>query len=248
MNRILKIALIVVLVALLLGALGFVGWGLTPQSATADGVAAVNSDSQVKVETSPWYSFRPTTGQPTTGLIIYPGGHVDPRAYAPLAKAIAEQGYFVAITPMPLALAFLDGNQAAEVIKANPDIKHWAIAGHSLGGVAAASFAKNNPDKIKGLALWASYPQDADNLSNTGLNVHSIYGTADGLSTGAKIDASRKLLPADTEFVAIQGGNHGQFGSYGIQSGDGTATISREEQQKQIAEATVKLLNEITNQ
>jgi len=42
--------------------------------------------------------------------------------------------------------------------------------------------------------------------------------------------------------VAIEGGNHAQFGWYGPQAGDNPATISREAQQEQIIEATVELL------
>ena len=37
-------------------------------------------------------------------------------------------------------------------------------------------------------------------------------------------------MPANfTEFI-IEGGNHGQFGSYGLQEGDGAATITPEQQ------------------
>ena len=70
----------------------------------------------------------------------------------------------------------------------------------------------------------------------------SIYGTRDGLTTGDKIEASRPLLPPDTAWVAIEGGNHAQFGWYGPQSGDNPATISREDQQAQIVAATLALL------
>jgi len=73
----------------------------------------------------------------------------------------------------------------------------------------------------------------------------SIYGTLDGLSTGDKIDASRPLLPGDTRWVPIEGGNHAQFGDYGLQSGDGSATIPASEQQARAAEATVRVLKAI---
>jgi hypothetical protein len=68
---------------------------------------------------------------------------------------------------------------------------------------------------------------------------------SDGLATEDKIAASRPLLPAATRWVAIEGGNHAQFGWYGPQSGDGTATISREEQQRQIVAATLELLSSL---
>ena len=33
-------------------------------------------------------------------------------------------------------------------------------------------------------------------------------------------------LPADAQFVVIEGGNHSQFGNYGLQPGDNEATIT----------------------
>ena len=93
--------------------------------------------------------------------------------------------------------------------------------------------------------LWAAYPASNDVLSTSRLKVVSIYGSLDGLATREKIDASRMLLPADTTWVAIQGGNHAQFGWYGAQSGDNAATISCQDQQTQIIQATVTLLESI---
>jgi hypothetical protein len=43
----------------------------------------------------------------------------------------------------------------------------------------------------------------------------------------------------------IQGGNHAQFGNYGLQRGDGTATISAADQQVQAADLTVRLLRAV---
>ena len=65
------------------------------------------------------------------------------------------------------------------------------------------------------------------------------------LATPAKIEASRPLLPAATTWVVIQGGDHAQFGWYGPQSGDNPATISREDQQAQAAEAVLSLLKSV---
>jgi hypothetical protein len=47
------------------------------------------------------------------------------------------------------------------------------------------------------------------------------------------------------EFVVIQGGNHAQFGDYGVQPGDHEATISRVDQQKQVVEVTAQFLKEL---
>jgi len=186
--------------------------------------------------------FRPVVQQPSAGLVFYPGGRVDYRAYAPAAQAIAAQGYLVVIPSMPLNLAVLAAGRAGEVIPAFPEVQHWAVGGHSLGGAMAANYAHKQSDKVQGLVLWAAYPAGGDDLSSYKLQVVSIFGTRDGLATGAKIKASRPLLPAGTRWVAVEGGNHGQFGWYGAQPGDQEATISREEQQAQVVAATVELL------
>jgi hypothetical protein len=56
-------------------------------------------------------------------------------------------------------------------------------------------------------------------------------------------DASRALLPADTTWVVIEGGNHAQFGDYGFQPGDNAAVISAVDQQALIVEATIAFLS-----
>jgi len=236
---------LLLLIPVLLAA-SFVVWANNAPSPMPEAVAALQSDAQVQVETQPWLVFKPSSGQPTTGLIFYPGGKVDPRSYAPAAHALAAQGYLVVIPPMPLNLAVFAPGKAAEVMAAYPDIQNWAVGGHSLGGSMAANFARKHPELVKGLVFWASYPASSDNLSKENLKVASVYGTQDGLATKDKIDASRPLLPAGTQWVAIEGGNHGQFGWYGSQGGDNAASISREVQQQQAIAATLALLQEIS--
>lgn len=222
--------------------IGFVIWGYTPAKPMPEAFTALQSNPPVIITSGKWLTFQPADGQITTGFIIYPGGHVDYRAYAPAARAIALQGYLVVIVPMPLNLAVFSPGAAAAVIAAYPGILHWAVGGHSLGGSMAANFAKTHPGAVQGLVLWASYPASSDDLTLSRLKVLSISGTLDGLSTPAKIKASHTLLPADTTFFAIQGGDHAQFGWYGLQPGDNPAGISREIQQVQIVQATVDFL------
>ena len=221
---------------------GFVIWASTGPAPMPEALAALDSDDQVMVEADPWLTFEPVGESSRTGLILYPGGRVDPRAYAPTARAIAEGGYLAVIVPMPLDLAVFGAGRAADVMAAYPEIEDWAVGGHSLGGSMSGRFALEHPEVVDGLVLWASYPASSDDLSGHDLAVASIYGTLDGVATQDQIDASRPLLPGDTAWVAIEGGNHAQFGWYGPQSGDNPATISREEQQRQIVEATVDLL------
>jgi len=247
MNRTFKKWWWLLLLIPVLGLSGFVLWANTTPAPMPEAQAALQSDAQVEVETQPWLVFRPADKAPTTGLIFYPGGRVDPSSYAPAARAIAAEGYLVVIPSMPLNLAVMAPGTASEVMTAFPEIDQWAVGGHSLGGSMAANFAKKHPEAVDGLVLWASYPASSDNLSSSAVKVTSIFGTRDGLATGEKIEASRPLLPADTTWVAIEGGDHAQFGWYGPQSGDNPATISREEQQQQTIKATLQLLDKIQN-
>ena len=208
-------------------------------------LAAMQSTEAVEVSDGEWLVFTPKQSTPDTGFIFYPGGLVDPRAYAPYAQDIAAQGYLVVIVPMPLNLAVFGSNKATDVIAAYPEIENWVVGGHSLGGTMAARFAYQNPDSVDGLALWASYPADGNDLRQSNLQVTSIYGTRDGLVTSDNIESSRSLLPADSNFVAIEGGNHAQFGWYGPQDGDLPATINHLDQQAQTVAATVEVLNGI---
>lgn len=220
-------------------------------SATAEALAALESDEQVTVLEENWLIFTPNVTTPTTGFIVYPGGLVDPRAYAPLARGIAAEGYVVVIVPMPLNLAVFNLNAADEVLADArfASVTHWAIGGHSLGGAMASAYVYGAPGAMGGLALWASYPAENNNLAGqTGLTAVSIFGTQDGLLESGVIDNSRALLPADTVFVSIEGGNHAQFGWYGAQEGDLPATIAHAEQQALTVSATAEMLGALTSQ
>lgn len=218
-----------------------------------DATEAMTTDARVQVDASRWLLFRPLPRPPgstrlgppgtPTGFIFYPGGGVDPVAYAPLARAIAGAGHPVIIVPVTLRLAFFNIDAASPVFAMFPEIKRWAIGGHSLGGVAASWYARANPDRISGLILWAAYTDADHSLAAATIPVLSISGTLDGNVTPAKIIAGRLLLPVSTRYLAIEGGNHNQFGSYRFQANDGTPTISRTEQQRQVVDATVAFLD-----
>ena len=228
--------------ALALLALGFVIWASDSLQPMPEALAALESDDQVQVLTEPWLEFRPLNGAPTEGVIFYPGGKVDPRSYAPAMHEIAAQGYLAVIVPMPLNLAIFAPGEASQVMTAYPEIEQWAIGGHSLGGAMTANFVKNNPTLAEGLFFWAAYPGSSDDLSQQEISVVSVSGSLDGLATPDKIEASRPLLPADTIWTAIAGGNHAQFGWYGDQPGDNPAEISREEQQQIAVQAVLDLI------
>ena len=241
--KIIKRILLVLLVVVALAGIGFVIWAETPLGPEPEALAALESDSQVTVTIDDYITFEPTDVQPTTGFILYPGGHVDYRSYAAPLHELAAQGYLVILVPVRLNLAFFEINAAQAPIEAHPEIEHWVVGGHSLGGVASAMFAKDNPE-IDGLIFWASYPAD-DSFKNSDINVVSIYGTND-MAGVEKFEETKSLLPQDTQFIVIDGGNHAQFGDYGTQPGDNPATISSTEQQKQVMEASVNFLRELS--
>jgi hypothetical protein len=219
--------------------LGFLIWAATPSRPMPEAMSALQSDAHVSVEQQNWLEFSPTGLSPKTGFIFYPGGHVDARAYAPASRSIAEAGFLVVIVRMPLNLAVLNPSAASDVMAAYPGISTWVVGGHSLGGAMAANFVFNHPSTVDGLILWAAYPASSNNLSTLPLRVVSISSDLDGLSTVEKIAATRQLLPEDTSFIVIEGGNHAQFGWYGEQPGDSRATITRQEQQLQLNQASL---------
>ena len=215
----------------------------TPQPELPEAAAAQTSTSEVAFELEGGrLVFRPTAQPPSVGLILYPGGKVSAGAYAPLARAIAAEGYLVEIVPMPLNLAVLGIDRAAAVIEAHPEIARWAIGGHSLGGAMAAQYAAND-ERIDALALWAAF--SATDLSDRDLHVLVAYGSLDTGAAGFVSDERLANLPPTGTIEVIEGGNHEQMGWYTGQPNDPPATIARPEQQERVIEATVKLLRSL---
>jgi pimeloyl-ACP methyl ester carboxylesterase len=243
MKKILRTIGLGLIIALLLGVFGFLVWASTPARPEA---AAIESLASARVdEDHNWLVFTPGDADSAAGLVLYPGGRVDYRAYAPHAKAVAEGGFTVVIVPMPLNFAFLGVNRAADVIADFPEIETWAVGGHSLGGAMAAEFSKSNPSLVDGLVLWASYPADNTDFSDSELPVLSIFGSNDQVASLEEIEDSRNRLPEETQYIQIDGGNHAGFGWYGVQNGDGSLEISKADQQNQIAAATKNFLQNL---
>lgn len=170
-----------------------------------------------------------------TGIIIYPGGRVTADAYIPLVKEFNDEGYLTTIVNMPLNLAVLSPMKGEIVIQDFPEIKEWIVVGHSLGGSMAARFALEY-DSISGLVFLASYPEESLNFSKKDLEVISIVGSNDGVVNKDKIEETKAVLPNDTKYFEIEGGNHAGFGSYGEQEGDNVADISNTSQIRQTVE------------
>lgn len=219
-------------------------WEISAYDPSSKALEYLESGEKVDVERNKWISFWPETDS-DKGFILYPGAHVKPQSYAPLAYRIAEEGYPVVIVPMPLYLAIFGSGRASNVIDKYENIDKWGLGGHSLGGAMAARFANNNPDLVDGLFLLAAYPPKGDNLADDDLEVFSIYGSRDNVLDKDKLVNRKDLLPSDTDFVIIEGGNHAQFGDYGKQKGDGIASISRKEQQDVVVEKVVGFLESL---
>jgi len=166
--------------------------------------------------------------QATTGLIFYPGGKVEHTAYIPLMRACAAKGMACVLVKMPLRLAVFDANAATDIPSQLPQIETWYLAGHSLGGSMAASCLSKHPEMFEGLILLASY-STADLSSYDGA-VLSVYGSEDRVLNMASYNKNKANLPEDFTQTVIPGGCHAYFGMYGSQKGDGTPTITGEEQ------------------
>lgn len=246
MKKFLRTSGFILLALLVLGLAGFLIWANTPSEPQPEALQSLKDTPEVDYATiNGWLVFSPTTSNPLTGLIFYPGARVDPRAYAPHAQAIASAGFKVVIVPMPLNLAFFGINRASQVMNASPEIENWAVGGHSLGGAMASEFVNTHSQKVEGLVLWASYPAQNTDLSTLDIEALSIYATNDGLANPDEVLSAGPRLPADTRFVAIVGGNHAGFGWYGPQAGDGKLEIVKLTQQRQVVNATAGFLSEL---
>jgi len=239
-SRILKAVLGLVATILVFVVLGFLWWA-QPQPLLPEATEALTSTpAATYTEENGNLTYTPTGATPTTALVLYPGGKVPPAAYAPQARAIAERGYLVVIVSVPLNLAVFGIDAASGVIKAHPEIVHWAVGGHSLGGSMAAQFIDSHPGMAEALVLWASY--SAADLAGDNLAVLSTYGTLDQGVASYTSPANVAKLGANVTFKVIDGGNHEQMGWYTGQPNDPPATIPRADQQAQVVEATLTLL------
>jgi hypothetical protein len=241
-RKIIKYAVLGLAAILIISVLGLFIWSKTRTYPARDvAMSALESTDTVTVIRDKVITFIPHENT-DIGLIFYPGGLVEPAAYAPVLQNIAQEGILVVITPMPLNLAIFDTGAANSVIESFPEISTWILAGHSLGGAAAGIYTKGNPTEIDGLVLWDSYPPDSADLSEIDLAVLSVFGTRDQSPNTDNFDAKRYLLPADTIFVAIEGASHAQFGDYGPQKGDVVLALSLEEQHLIVTEIMLEFL------
>ena len=222
------------------------------QAAGVEGAVLDGDDRVVVTRSDRFVSYSPRHMQPTAGLLFLPGALVDPDAYAPLAYAIAARGYRVRIVFLPLRLAPTDSSvdqvidTARLLIRRYPSVRHWAVAGHSKGGKIAARFVREQPGLADALILvGTSHPDRQNDLSAARIHAMKIYGMRDGLASPGEVLANRPYLPAHTEWVRVDGGNHTQFAAYRFQLGDRSATISRRAQHALLVAALLRTLHRI---
>jgi pimeloyl-ACP methyl ester carboxylesterase len=232
----------------------FAIWSLIAYRASADARAAARSDAEVTVERDGgiWH-FRARGGpaEAPVALVFFPGALVDPVAYAPLVRAAAARGFASYIIELPRRGAFGGatspelGARLQTVLQRTSTPKRWVVAGHSRGAVIASTVASAPPAGFAGLVLiGTSHPRDVD-LSALTVPVTKVVGTRDGLASKPEVDANKRLLPASTRWVWIDGGNHSQFGWYGFQPGDRRATISALDQRTAMIQAVLDILTAV---
>jgi predicted esterase len=165
---------------------------------------------------------------PKYGIIFYPGGKVEYTSYLPLMQSLANEGVVTILVRMPFNLAILNTNAADGLKDYYKHIDNWYLAGHSLGGTSAGAYLDKHHKDYKGLILLGSYI--TNDLSNTKLEILSIYGDKDLVLNKENYKKYKKNLPTSFKEVVINGANHAQFGVYGKQKGDGSPDITTEEQ------------------
>lgn len=227
------LSIVIALMVLLIGSIGYLKFSAYPPSQEAEAA------SQMSQQNSEYLLFE-APKESDLNLIFYPGALVEPASYSIWASQVAEAGVDVYIVKMPLNMAFFGANRAAKIVAEAPE-ETYLLGGHSLGGVVASRFAASQ-DGIAGMIYLASYPDEKGDLAQTELPVLSLSASQDGLVEAKDLADTKQYLPKDATFEVIEGGNHAGFGSYGVQKKDGEATISNEDQQKEISKRMVAWL------
>jgi triacylglycerol esterase/lipase EstA (alpha/beta hydrolase family) len=209
----------------------FVSWLVYSYQAHGVSDDLLKSGKTVAVDDSTHY-YRFTPAQPFKQvLIFYPGAMVDAKAYVPLCRQLAQHNVMVYLIKMPWRLASKGYRKPIELRLLADKAHEYILVGHSQGAKMAAQFVYENPGTINKLVLIGStHPRDIS-LADAAIPVLKIYGSKDGVADPQAVLQNRGKLPKTSRFVKIEGANHSQFGYYGFQFGDQSATITREQQQ-----------------
>ena len=194
-----------------------------------------------------------------SGLIFFQGGDVDATAYSGYGAALAPSGFITAYImheARPPCLGFplpSDTRDKIEVILADfPQVERWLLAGHSRGSTLIDIYLRSgdiNP-KVVAFSFLAGYTFDNDGWDDPlpdRLIAGLILGDMDAVVTVENLYLGAHLYPNETDFTCIAGGNHGQFGWYGVQAGDnvGAGVIPAEIQHATVTFEFNEMLNSI---
>jgi hypothetical protein len=193
---------------------------------------------------------------------------VEHAAYGPWAAHLSDQGILVVVVSLePMRLATLHhGARAQDILPIlyhvashhvnTVTVNEWSLGGHSAGGSCAFDLVQVL--NMKKLVLYASHsPTDKRThlLNDDGssrayaVKVLCVDATNDGIlgrESPARLSHFKtKMVPPDTVFYTIQGGNHSGFAHFGPQTYprmDGVRSIPLLEQQRQCVKVTASFL------
>lgn len=225
-----KISLSVLVGVLLLSVVSFIAYASFYYKAEDTAREWLEKDSEIVIMDN--LTIIPAAEPSDTALIFYPGAKVEVLSYLPILQKLKENGISSVLVEMPFNMAIFDSKAADEIFELLPEIENWYIGGHSMGGAMASSYASDNSDKVEGLILLGAY-------------VYGNYPPEKSLTIYGSFNSNlEKNISYTDNIVLIQGGNHAQFGNYGEQKGDPSATISSEEQQDIAVHAILKFIED----
>lgn len=226
--------------------LGFILWNWTTFQSRDLPKGVLQSGAGISVtQSKDQIIFKADTGTAKLEVIFFQGAMTDPKAYAPLCRSLAQQGFTCHLIRMAWRLPIKDYKKINRLF--DLQAKNYVIGGHSQGGKIAAQAVFENPNVFKGLfLLGTSHPRDISLADHT-LPILKLYAEKDGLASMKEVLANKDKLPAQAELVLIKGGNHSQFGYLGQLFMDESPQISREAQQKQTLEHLVNFLQKISH-
>lgn len=190
-----------------------------------------DNDSKVTIEESgDEITFLAVNSSYQSEIIFFQGGLTDPKAYAPLCRKIAENGFTCHLIKMDWRMPQWDYRKIDTMFKITNG--KYIIGGHSQGAKMASQFVYENPGVMKGLfLLGTSHPRDFD-LSGRSIPTIKLYGELDGLASVSEVMENKNKLPKNADLTEIKGGNHSQFGYLGKLLTDESANIDLVEQQQ----------------
>jgi hypothetical protein len=185
-------------------------------------------------------------------LLFLPGALVDRTAYSVIfSKLCKKYNIIVAVVnnePMRLPMHHLGANveRIQTITKSVQELLNlpsltWTLGGHSMGGYAASECIMKLQRRHK-LVMWGGGPVSKAFVRADDLPMLSIVASNDKIATSPM---KQEQLPKSARIVTIQGGNHSGFAHFGPQMFprmDGERTISLEEQQEQVIQATVSFI------